>query len=83
MKSDEKYCAEKTDQYCTILLVWWGEFMSESLPNQEVDVLRGGVEVLMVLGHSFIVYPVNIADVPWCEAMGRFIYTFHMEFLLS
>lgn len=33
----------------------------------------------MILGHSFIVYPVNIASVPWCTAIGHFIYTFHME----
>lgn len=33
----------------------------------------------MILGHSFIVYPINIANVPWCAAIGHFIYTFHME----
>lgn len=33
----------------------------------------------MILGHSFIVYPVNIASVPWCTAIDHFIYTFHME----
>lgn len=45
----------------------------------EVDVLRGIAAVLMILGHSFIVYPVDISGVPWCKALQHFIYTFHME----
>lgn len=53
--------------------------MAERVRNQEVDILRGIAAVLMILGHSFIVYPVNIASVPWCTAIGHFIYTFHME----
>mgnify|MGYP004500725479 CR=1 FL=1 len=53
--------------------------MAERVRNQEVDILRGIAAVLMILGHSFIVYPVNIATVPWCAAIGHFIYTFHME----
>lgn len=47
--------------------------------NQEVDILRGLAAILMILGHSFIVYPVNISTVPWCHWIGHFIYTFHME----
>ena len=53
--------------------------MTERVRNQEVDILRGIAAVLMILGHSFIVYPVNIASVPWCAALEHFIYTFHME----
>ena len=53
--------------------------MAERVRNQEVDILRGIAAVLMILGHSFIVYPVNIASVPWCAAIEHFIYTFHME----
>lgn len=45
----------------------------------EIDVLRGLAAALMILGHSFIVYPIDISDVPWCAATGHFIYTFHME----
>ncbi|MCC8081983.1 MAG: acyltransferase family protein, partial [Lachnospiraceae bacterium] len=45
----------------------------------EVDMLRGIAAVLMILGHSFIEYPVNISNIPWCTALGHFIYTFHME----
>lgn len=44
-----------------------------------VDRLRGLAAAAMILGHSFIVYPVNIAQVPWCSAIQHFIYTFHME----
>jgi len=46
---------------------------------QEVDILRGFAAVLMVLGHSFITYPVDISNVHWCAALSHFIYTFHME----
>ena len=53
--------------------------MSVKARNQNVDILRGIAAVLMVLGHSFIVYPINISEVPWCAAIGHFIYTFHME----
>ena len=53
--------------------------MSVKARNQNVDILRGIAAVLMVLGHSFIVYPINISEVPWCAAISHFIYTFHME----
>lgn len=60
-------------------------FMNDRTRNQNVDLLRGIAAVLMVLGHSFIVYPVNISEVHWCAAIRHFIYTFHMElfFILS
>lgn len=45
----------------------------------EIDILRGIAAILMILGHSFIVYPIDISDIPWCAAVGHFIYTFHME----
>lgn len=53
--------------------------------NRVIDLLRGVAAALMILGHAFIVYPVNIAEVPWCAAIEHFIYTFHMElfFLLA
>lgn len=46
-----------------------------------IDLLRGGTMICMVLGHSFIKYPVDISNVPWCMAIGHVIYTFHMELL--
>lgn len=50
-----------------------------------IDLLRGIAAALMILGHSFIEYPVNISSVAWCAGMRHFIYTFHMElfFLLA
>ena len=45
----------------------------------EVDILRGIAAILMILGHSFIQYPVNIEQIPWCFYLRHFIYTFHME----
>ena len=53
--------------------------MIVKIRNKNVDILRGIAAVLMVLGHLFIVYPVNISKVPWCVAISHFIYTFHME----
>lgn len=51
----------------------------------EIDLLRGLAATLMILGHSFIVYPIDISNVVWCKAIAHFIYTFHMElfFLLA
>ncbi|MCM1048312.1 MAG: acyltransferase [Clostridiales bacterium] len=53
--------------------------MNQKRRNDEVDVLRGLAAILMILGHSFIVYPVDISGVPWCKTIQHFIYTFHME----
>ena len=53
--------------------------MTERVRKEEVDILRGIAAILVVLGHSFISYPVNIADIPWCEAVHHFINNFHME----
>lgn len=52
---------------------------------REIDFLRGLAIVLVILGHAFIVYPVDIHEVPWCVSLHEWIYSFHMElfFLLS
>lgn len=51
----------------------------------EVDILKGFAMICMIIGHSIIVFPVDISHVPWCESLHNFIYSFHMEllFLLS
>ena len=46
---------------------------------EEVDILRGIAAALMILGHSFIVYPIDVSNVSWCVALSHFVYTFHME----
>lgn len=51
----------------------------ENRRNEVVDICRGLSAVLMILGHSFITYPVNVANVTWCSALEHFIYSFHME----
>lgn len=53
--------------------------MNKDKRIEEVDVLRGLAAIFMILGHSFIVYPVDISKVPWCASMQHYIYTFHME----
>lgn len=47
--------------------------------NEVIDLCRGIAAILMILGHSFIVYPVDISKIWWCSGMEHFIYTFHME----
>ena len=51
----------------------------------DVDLLKGFAMICMIVGHSIIVYPINISHYPWCESLHNFIYSFHMEllFLLS
>lgn len=46
---------------------------------REIDILRGFAIVLMILGHSFIVHPIDIHNVPWCVSLHEWIYSFHME----
>ena len=45
----------------------------------ELDLLRGIAICLVVLGHSFIVYPIDISQIGWCKAVDSWIDTFHME----
>lgn len=55
--------------------------MSEKVYNriEEIDIARGIAAVLMILGHSFISYPVDISKIEWCYRIQSFIYEFHME----
>lgn len=53
--------------------------MKQEKRIDEVDLLRGLAAILMILGHSFIVYPIDISGVFWCKVVQHFIYTFHME----
>ncbi len=46
---------------------------------REVDVLRGFAAVCMILGHSFIKYPVDISQFLFCKEISHLIYNFHME----
>ena len=45
----------------------------------EIDLLRGIAIIFVVLGHSFIVHPIDISQIPWCASIDAWIDTFHME----
>lgn len=47
----------------------------------EIDILRGVGIVFVIIGHSIIFYPINIMDVPWCDSLYDWIYSFHMPLL--
>lgn len=46
--------------------------------KDEIDILRGIAVILVVIGHAFIVYPIDISHIPWCKISRYFIYSFHM-----
>ena len=50
--------------------------------KQYLDLVRGFAAILMILGHSFIVYPITIAEIPWCSSITHVIRAFHMETFL-
>jgi fucose 4-O-acetylase-like acetyltransferase len=52
---------------------------------EELNRLRGFAIALVLLGHSILVFPIDISQVPWCAALHNYIYSFHMQlfFLLS
>ncbi|MBQ7955059.1 MAG: acyltransferase [Lachnospiraceae bacterium] len=45
-----------------------------------LDFLRGIAITLMIIGHSIIVYPIDISGNTACQIIHNFIYYFHMEF---
>lgn len=52
---------------------------------EEVDVLKGIAILLVLLGHSFILYPINLLNYSWCNTIFEYIHLVHMElfFLIS
>lgn len=52
---------------------------------EEIDLLKGIAITLVVLGHSVIVYPINLHDIFWCRTIYDFVRTTHMPlfFLVS
>lgn len=47
----------------------------------EVDTMRGIAIILMVLGHSFLIYPIDFFHEPGYYEFHRWFYTFHMGML--
>lgn len=52
---------------------------------KEFNSLKGIAILLVLLGHSFILYPINLLDIPWCKSTFDVIYSFHMPlfFIIS
>lgn len=51
--------------------------------QEEINWLRGFAAFLVVLGHSIIVFPVNLHEIPWCKYLYDTIYSFHMPLFFA
>ena len=49
----------------------------------QIDYLRGFAIFLVVLGHSIIVFPINLHEVAWCRLVYNTIYSFHMPLFFA
>lgn len=51
----------------------------------EIDILKGFAIAMVVLGHSVIVYPVNLHEILWCRTIYDFVRIIHIPlfFLVS
>lgn len=45
---------------------------------EEVDILRGIAIILVLLGHSIIVFPVNLNEIPWCGTLHNIASSVHL-----
>lgn len=52
---------------------------TSKLRIQELDLMRGFAIILMIVGHSILVHPIDFSTILWCHALHRWIYSFHME----
>lgn len=52
---------------------------------REIDILKGLAIAMVMLGHSIIVYPININLIPWCGNLHLFVNSAHMSlfFMIS
>lgn len=51
--------------------------------QEEIDWLRGFAAFLVILGHSIIIYPINLHNVVWCKCLYDIIYSFHMPLFFA
>ena len=49
----------------------------------EIDYIRGFAIFLVVLGHSIIVFPINLHQTTWCMYLYDLIYSFHMPLFFA
>lgn len=45
---------------------------------EEIDIMKGIAIFLVVLGHSIIVYPIDLHEVDWCRFINDFARMIHM-----
>lgn len=52
---------------------------------REIDILKGLAIAMVMLGHSIIVYPINLNLIRWCGNLHSFVSTTHMPlfFMIS
>lgn len=52
---------------------------------KEIDIMRGIAIILVILGHAIIVYPIDLHEIPWCNALFTWLSSVHMPlfFLLA
>lgn len=48
----------------------------EKIP--EIDLCKGVAIILVILGHSFILYPINLMAVEWCKYTNSILSSFHL-----
>lgn len=44
----------------------------------QIDLCKGLAIILVILGHSFILYPINLMEISWCESLNSIISSFHL-----
>lgn len=50
---------------------------------KEIDILKGCAITAVLLGHSILVYPVNLHTIPWCHFLHFLMSSFHMALFFS
>ena len=52
---------------------------------EEINILKGMTIILVLLGHSPVIFPINLQEIYWCKLLVDIIYSFHMPcfFLIS
>lgn len=45
---------------------------------REIDILRGMAIIMVIVGHSIIVYPIDLMQVLWCNVLFQMVTVTHM-----
>lgn len=59
--------------------------MSNVKRYDEIDILKGIAITFVLLGHSIILFPINLHNINWCQALFNFVSLVHIPlfFLVS